>query len=350
MKVMKMLQKEDLLPIRFGPKEWMGALGDMGTLLPIFLSLVALNNLPPIRSLVLVGLVYIGSALYFRVPLPVQPLKAMAAIAIAQGLDASLLSAAGVWMGLILLTLSLTGKIQWLEQFFTKPVVKGIQLGVGLMLIKTSVRLIADVAHSASGVEPVLTQLDYFFVLWVLVLPQLPLTLGNAVFAVTDVARDYFHEKARRVSPKNLCASLGAANLVTGALGGLPLCHGSGGMTAHYRFGARGPGATMIMGGLCIMVAILFADRAPAFLALIPSWMLGVMVLYVGICHAQLVWGSNEKRVLSLLIGLIGLATHNLAYALIFGLLVENAPRIVHRIKSRTIGKTDPLPTSVSQL
>ncbi|MBI5631273.1 MAG: hypothetical protein HY921_10375 [Elusimicrobia bacterium] len=322
--------KEDLLPIRFNFWEWLGALGDMGTFVPIYLALVALNGMPPARSLILVGMVYIGSSLYFRLPIPVQPLKAMGAIAIANGLGMPMLAAAGLWMGVLLLGLAFTGRIEWLSRYFTQPIIKGIQLGIGLMLVKVGLKLIASgpphVVSTGLPASP-LNLFGAISVLWLLVLPQLPLTLGNAVFAVSDVAHAYFSEKAHRATPTSLSISLGLANLMMGALGGLPVCHGSGGLTAHYRFGARTAGSTIIMGGFYVVLALAFAGHAHKILGSIPAALLGAMVIYVGICHALLLRGLKEKRLLAGIVGGIGLVTGNLAYALGFGLIAEQACR-----------------------
>ena len=323
-----MTKNNTLLPIRWGLNEWVGAMGDLGTFLPLFIALVALNGLPPVQSLICIGVVYIVSSLYFRIPTPVQPLKAMAAIAIAQGLAMSLLSAGGILMGCILLVLALTGSIEWLMRFFTRPIVKGIQLGVGLMLVKTGIVLLATTGHPESAADNGLMLTfpewsNFLPALLLLVLPQLPLTLGNAVFAVSDVGRDYFGAHARRATPRKLATSLGLANLFIGAVGGLPVCHGSGGLTAHYRFGARTAGASLIMGVTCILLAVTFPKGFLDILRYIPPWLLGVMVIYVGICHILLLKALRARQALALLMGLMGLATSNLAYPLAFGLVVE---------------------------
>ena len=111
--------------------------------------------------------------------------------------------------------------------------------------------------------------------------------------------------------------------MAAGAFGAMPLCHGSGGLTAHRRFGARTAGATVIAGGFYILLALVFADRAPAVLRAVPSVVLGAMMVYVGVCHALLLRGLTERLWLALAMGLIGLLTGNLAWALCFGLLAE---------------------------
>lgn len=313
-------------PLRFGPKEWLGALGDLGTFVPICLALAAFNGLPPARTLLFTGAVYALAALFFRVPVPVQPLKAMAAIVIAKGLGMGALSAAGLWMGAILLALALSGKADALGRFFTRPIVKGIQLGVGLMLMRVGVKTLFA-AHPALGGAQAPWGLpgwgDLASAFWLLVLPQVPLTLGNSVYATADAAREYFGEGANRVTPGRLMLSLGLVNLVAGLCGTLPLCHGSGGLTAHVRFGSRSAGSTLILGAAFILLGLASSGAAQGALASIPPPLLGAMLLYVGACHVLLMRGLKEKRLLAAAMGGVGLVTGNLAYALALGLCAE---------------------------
>lgn len=315
---------DGLRPLRFGPNEWLGAVGDLGTFVPIYLGLVALCGLPPGRSLLLFGATYAGAALFFRLPMPVQPLKAMAAVAIAQRLGAPVLAAAGLWMGAILLFLALAGKVDALGRYFTRPIVKGIQLGVGLILIKNGVALLfgplPQYALGGGHAAGLPSWHDAWTALTLLVVPQLPLTLGNAVYGVSDVARDYFGPQARRATPRNLTLSLGLSNLLAGAAGGLPVCHGSGGLSAHYGFGARSGGATLLMGLACVGLALWLPHRAHQLFARLPPALLGAMLVYPGVCHVLLLRKLDERVPLAVLMGLIGAATGNLAYALAFGL------------------------------
>lgn len=319
--------------LRWTLGEWTGALGDLGTFVPIYLAMVALAGLAPAPSLLLVGGVYIAGSLYFRTVVPVQPLKAAAAIVLAQGLGAPMLAAAGIWLGLILALLVLTGGVERVGRFFTRPIVKGLQLGVGLMLVKVGLGLTAA-GHPPAGLAQASSPLDAWgtlSALWLLALPQLPLTLGNSVFAAAETARESFGDEAARMTPRRLCVSLALANLAAGALGAMPLCHGSGGLTAHRRFGARSAGATVIAGAFYILLALVFADRAPAVLRAIPSAALGAMMIYVGVCHMLLLRGLTERVWLAWALGLIGLLTGNLAWALGFGLLVEEGGRRAKR-------------------
>ena len=126
---------------RFNLQELGGALGDLGTLLPLMVALILVNGLNATTVLVGVGLFYIGSGLYYRIPTPVQPLKAASAIAISLGLSASVIGAAGLLMGAILLLLSLTNLIALVVKLFPHAVVRGIQLSIGLILLRKGVDL-----------------------------------------------------------------------------------------------------------------------------------------------------------------------------------------------------------------
>jgi len=135
--------------------EFAGALGNLGTFVPIFISLVAINGINPTITLLLIGLLYIFCGFYYNLPITVQPLKAIAAIAITSGLNAFVISAAGILMGIILLLLAITGFINFLVRIFSRPIVRGIQLGVGLMLIRASWALITKPIDSQTGLLPV---------------------------------------------------------------------------------------------------------------------------------------------------------------------------------------------------
>ncbi|MDP6346998.1 MAG: putative sulfate/molybdate transporter, partial [Dehalococcoidia bacterium] len=249
------------LGLRFSLAELGGAFGDAGTLVPLLVALIAVNGLHPTPVLLLLGVAYIGSGLFFRLPISVQPLKAVSAIAIALGLSPEVISASGLLIGAILAIAALTGALGALSRLFPRAVVRGVQLGVGLLLLKVAYGLVTG--HTVSPVAqvppPPLAQnlvlgliaagLLLLFLyskpfrrvpaslavlgfglgiglvsgLWegpvlsgdmptmalpgwdamsialvLLVVPQLPLTLGNAVFGAADTARMHFGEKANR--------------------------------------------------------------------------------------------------------------------------------------------------------
>jgi len=381
---------------KFDLAELGGALGDVGTLIPLVAALIVVNGLDPTSVFLVLGLAYLLSGLYYRLPMPIQPLKAVSAAAISLGLSASVVSASGLWMGVILLILSLAGLMRLLARLFPKSVVRGIQLAVGLLLVRSGLLLAAKpellIGGQASSVRiasltlPLgwllagitglilvaclrarrwpasLAVLGFGFlvsVAWgsieglreirlgltlprlawptvqdatsalvLLVIPQLPLTLGNAVMATADTAQDYFGKRARRVTHKALLITMGLPNLLASAIGGMPVCHGSGGLTAHYKFGARTGGANLIMAVLCLAIALFVDGNVLPILSLIPYPVLGVLLLFVGVQHALLARDLRGVEIaIALSIAGTTLATGNLAIGFALGILLHRGLR-----------------------
>jgi SulP family sulfate permease len=378
--------------LAFDLQEWSGAFGDLGLLIPIVAALVIRNGFDGTSVLLVFGAAYIVSALYYRLPMPVQPLKAMAAIIIAQGLGVDVVSAAGLLMAAVLLTLAATGAIGPLSRLFTRPVVRGIQAAVGLLLIKTAVDMATsgqvlrgqDESYLSLGAEvpvslllalgaaavvalavwkrglpaglivlalgvaagfafgsagmlsglsvgpqlpsPALPGTGAFATaLVVLVIPQLPLTVGNAVVACADTARGYFGERASRVSHRSLLTTMGLANVFAGAVGGMPVCHGSGGLTAHYRFGARTAAAGLIIGIALVALALTFGSGAVQLFGLIPYPVLGVMLGVVGVQHALLARDCRRAEEVAVVatVALTSVALGNVAIGFALGMALH---------------------------
>jgi SulP family sulfate permease len=362
-----------------------GAFGDIGVLFPIAIALISLNHLNPTAVFLAAGLTYILAGWYFRIPMPVQPLKAVAAIALATGLPSSSIASAGLTMGIVLALIAVTRSAGWLAKLFTLPIVRGIQLGLGLMLIREGVRLImgrsavlafservsvpgwvvalvaaivlvllwkstrypAALALLALGIglgllaqwgkmptfawgplpisflHPSVAEL--WRVLPLLVIPQFALTFGNSIVATENTSKLLYGEQAKRVTINGLSASIAIVNLVSGMLQAAPMCHGSGGVTAHYKFGARTPKSTYIIGGLCLLLA-LFGRAAVGVLHLIPIAVLGVFLVFVGIQHS-LYLRDIAKRVphllIAVVIGLIAVITTNLMWGFMVGFVLQ---------------------------
>lgn len=327
-------------------RELSGGLGDLGTFVPIFIALVALNGLSPVVILLSAGILYIACGIYYRLPIPVQPLKAMAALAIALGLGREYVQAAGIIIGLILLVISLTKITKFLPRIFTAPIIKGMQLGVGLMLIKISLAMIFNPQNTGGYIFPagafkffdlqnVSISIPSFEVFgrafWILVLPQLPLTLGNAVVGTCEIAKMNFAEQAKKVTEGALCLGLGLANTFLGLFGGyMPLCHGSSGLTAHISFGARTGKATIMVGALFLFFGLAWGNQAGIIFRMIPHSILGVMLCYVGFRHAALIKGLKGRQGfwLAIVIGVTGLFTNNLTLALCLGIVIWHTPSV----------------------
>lgn len=315
-----------------GPR-WLGELGgacgDLGTLLPLTLGAITVAGLAPAGLLLGFGLTLVGTGLLYGLPVAVQPMKAVAAVILTGDLDPGQVAAAGMLTGLILLALGLTGAIGPIARLIPKSVTAGLQLGLGLamaflgvgLLLATpwlgalalllllllmrarhgpaapSMLLVVSLLAWATGVvaapdapvwAPDLPALvlptgdDWWSALVLAVLPQLPLTLTNAVVVTAALARDLFPDRHQRVSERRLCLSSGLANLLLAPLGAMPMCHGAGGLQAQHRFGARTGAAPVLLGAILIVLALGFPDGTGALLASVPAAATGALLLVAG--------------------------------------------------------------------
>jgi hypothetical protein len=371
-------------PIRVDRRELAGAVADVGVLVPIATVLIVANGLAASAALLPAAALYLLVAAVYGLPVPVQPLKAFGAIAIAKGLGTDEIAAGALLMGVIFLLLGRVGAIDLAARFFPKPVVRGVQLTVGLLFLKIAWGLVQDPssAFDEAGTDPlVLTALGVLVLavalllrsrmislllvgaaliivvirtggsielgpsaiplpsfdaatfataFTILVLPQIPLTFANSCVATADAARTYFGPAARRVVPGRLATTLGAANVLAGGIGGMPVCHGAGGMTAHRAFGARTAGAPLLMGLALLAVAVLFGAGLASQLAAFPLPILAGMLAAAGLLHIGLLADLEGGRAwsLALLVGAIGLLV-NLAVAVVVGLAIWWAPALL---------------------
>jgi len=169
---------------------------------------------------------------------------------------------------------------------------------------------------------------DFTFALFALVLPQLPMTLGNAVLAYTDLSRQYFGDLSGRVTNRGACVSMALANFFSFFVGGMPLCHGAGGLAAHYRFGARTAGSNVMIGLIFAVLAILFGKDIVSVLNLLPMAVLGVLLVFAGAQLTLTIMDLDKRKdffVATLILG-ITLAS-NLAAGFIAGMIVAQILR-----------------------
>ena len=167
--------------------------------------------------------------------------------------------------------------------------------------------------------------MDFSFALFALVLPQLPMTLGNAVLAYTDLSKQYFVERSHKVSNRAACISMALANFFSFFLGGMPMCHGAGGLAAHYRFGARTAGSNLIIGLIFLILALALGSKVINVLHLLPMAVLGVLLVFAGSQLTLTVMDLDSRKdffVATLILG-ITLAS-NLAAGFIAGMIVAH--------------------------
>jgi len=342
-----------------------GSVGNFGTILPLFFAVSLTTGMSLSLMLLLCGVWYIICGFVYRIPIPVEPLKAVAAVAIAEQISPELIAASGILIGLLFLILGLTGGMEWIREKIPLAVIRGIQLGLGLILLKSAiftfgiqdlfffplcigiiilfllvrqVRNIPDLSALCilglgvgvliltSGTPeitfptlPVLIipDLSQYLTAGVqLAIPQIPLTLANAVLATSLLATELYH---RPVSPDRLSLTIGVMSLSTSVLGGFPMCHGAGGVAAHYRFGAR-HGSAMIIGGI-ILIAAATVLTDPHTLDAIPEGVFGALLLAVSIeliIHGM----KTDNRLVTGVIAVIALPA-GIATAFVGGLILS---------------------------
>jgi len=290
------------------------------------LGAIAVAGLAPTPVLLGFATFYLATALVYRLPIPVQPMKAVAAVLLTSEVTGAGLATAGVTIGAVLLMLGVTGWIDRVARAVPQSVLAGLQLGLGLALALVAVDLLATaplvgaatlgllavlalvprapaallalagavllarlldlpgvvipVAPDAGFAWPALPALAEFeSTFTVLVLPQLSLTLTNAVLVTALLAGDYYGPKAAHVTPARLSITTGLANLLLAPCGALPMCHGAGGLAAHHRFGARSGTAPLLLGIALATVALLPGGLGLELLAALPAAGLGALLL-----------------------------------------------------------------------
>lgn len=325
--------------------EWAGAFGDLGTLIPFVVAYLAVVRVDPFGVLFSFGAAMLICGLYYRTPFPVQPMKAIGAIAATQAAQTATITpatlyAADLATGLAWLLLGLTGAARRIANLVPRFVVIGIVLGLGLGFMMEGIRLMSggwliaavgligtvllltnrvipamflvlvfgvacgawqnpQVLHALLATRPVL-RLPHFAlaaVTWhdlligagLLALPQLPLTLGNAIIAIREENNRLFAD--RPVKDNGIAVSTGMMNLGSAVFGGVPMCHGAGGMAGHVAFGARTGGAPIILGVLLLIVAFLFSGSVQLVFELFARPVLGVILFLTGV---QLALGSCD--------------------------------------------------------
>jgi MFS superfamily sulfate permease-like transporter len=325
--------------------EWAGAFGDLGTLLPFVIAYVSIVKMDPFGILFSIGLVLIACGLYYRTPFPIQPMKAIGAVAATQAAQTAVVTpstihCASLATGLIWLILGMTGATRVIARWVPRCVILGIVVGLGFSFMLQGIRMMAQnwwmAAPGLLGTVlllrnrrvPVMFLLLLFGGIWglvsqpglidalvsirpqlrmpnfnfsdvsahelllgslVLSLPQLPLTLGNAIIAIHEENNRLFPD--RPVTEDGVARSTGVVNLTAFLFGGIPICHGAGGMAGHVAFGARTGGAPIILGVILLISALFFSGSIATLFEVIPSPVLGIILFLTG---AQLALGSGD--------------------------------------------------------
>ena len=361
----------------YNKMEFAGAFGDLGTLIPFVVGYITLNKMDPLGVLVAFGVFKIFVGLYFRTPVPIQPMKAIGGMAIAHAgsITPGMIWGSGIFTGLFWLLMGLTGAITWIEKITTKPVVRGIMLGLGLsfvveglsmmkgtpwiaiggvmitLLLLNSKRFPAMLCLLAYGIVVAfiqkpeligelsnlsirfrLPELTFGRISWkelisgfvILGLPQAPLTLGNAIIGTVAENNQYFPD--RKVTAKTISLDHGVMNLISTCIGGVPMCHGAGGMAGHIRFGARTGGALVILGLIILLTGLFLSDSVSLLFQVFPRPILGVILFFAGVELALVVRDVKmKKQNLFVLLVTAGTAMWNMGVAYLAGLILYYA-------------------------
>ncbi len=378
---------------RLNRNEIAGSLGDLGTFLPLLVGMAAQNGLDFAAALFFAGLFNIVTGLTFSIPMAVQPMKAIAAVALTEGLTVPQILAAGATVSLVILVLGVTGLIDWLNRVVPKSVVRGLQLALGLSLLMKGMQMVVGTNQwfapdsYLTGILAALVVLLLFFsrrvpaalvlfgiglilAVWThpgivgsvgfgftlpswtppawedfvtafpkAALPQIPLTTLNSVIAVCALSADLFPD--RRAEPRKVAVSVGLMNLVACWFGGMPMCHGAGGLAGQYRFGARTNGSILFLGVVKMVLAVLLGASLMALCRAFPASVLGVLLSFAGmelalVCRDQT---SRTDAFAMLLTAAACMALDNIALGFLLGLAMAWCLRFgVFRVEEREEG------------
>lgn len=354
---------------RWTISEISGALGDLGTFLPHIIGAITVVGMAPTGVLAAFGLFYVLTGAFYGVPIAVQPMKAASAAALIEPMSPGAIAGAGIVIGLFFLVAGATGLVSRMARIIPPTVASGLQLGLGLSLGALGIHMIAThpwlgaatcvlmlllmrspripvalvallagvAAGQLTGASAPFPELTFGVHLPTLivpsldeilhglefaVLPQIPLTLTNAIIVTAVLSRQLFPKEANPVNERNLALSTGLGNLLTAPFGGYMMCHGAGGLSGHYRFGGRTATAPVLIGLIFLALGLLLGDSGYALLKTIPDSVLGALLLFSGIdlaLSSKLQTYKDTDLFLVLLMAAIGAAL-NPAVAFAVGL------------------------------
>lgn len=362
---------------------------DLGIILPLVLGMAFTTGMNTGFILMGLGVFALVSGLVYRRPIPVQPMKVVAALAIVGQLDQQSVIATGLLLGLMVLLLGMTGWAGQLKKLISSTILLGIQMALALSLLLTALPLIEDSLltalillglfivlkrsflqpiafisilaislyihwhspQSASvpsvewvvpefympGVEAFLSALQYAF------LPQLALTLTNALFLTAALAHDYYPDDKKNITENKLALSTGGLNLLLVPFGAVPMCHGAGGLVAYHTAGGRNGLPVIVLGIVLIGGGLLMGSAASWYLSMLPEASFGVLLLITATYMVEpkkLLQASSLSRVNVLLI--VGLTIlHSILAGLIAGLLFEYLSKLFSRYRQNQYKKED---------
>lgn len=367
--------------IKFNRQELAGSVGDIGTDFPLIVAMIIAAGLHTPSVLIVFGMMQIITGLIYRMPMPVQPLKAMATLVIAQQIGGNILLGAGLSIGIIMFLLSVTGFLTKISEVVPKAVTRGIQLGLGINLsllafqkyipnlgingfilaLISFIIIIAFIDNKKYPASIIVLLLGALYILFfdnssiifrnalgfnlpkfsfptieditkgflLLALPQIPLSIGNSIIATKQVAQDLFPEKPP-VTVKKIGLTYSLMNLLIPFFSGIPSCHGSGGMIGHYTFGGRTGGSVIIYGLFYVFIGLVFGNAFDSVVKIFPLPILGVILVFEGFSLMLLVrdlLNHQKDFVIAILVGIIAAGLpYGFVFSIIIGTIVYYLP------------------------
>ncbi len=369
-------------PNRFDLPEWAGAFGDLGTLIPFVAAYISILKMDANGLLVAFGVALIAAGFVYRTPFPVQPMKAIGAAAVSQatfaaGVGAAAVVGAALTTGLLWMVLALTGLGRRAAKWVPRSALLGVVMGLGFSFMLEGIRMMSaspwiaglllaltlvllgrprvpamlvllgvgvvvaligqpELMRDLGALQPEfklpslawtsLSMSDLWLGFILLTLPQLPLTFGNAFIAITEENNRLFPD--RPVSERSVAYSTGLMNLGSSLIGGIPMCHGAGGMAGHVQFGARTGGSSIILGSILLGAGLFLSSSIVTLFRIFPQSVLGVILFMAGL---QLALGSRdsgaEKADRFVVLATAAFAIWNVGAAVLFGIMVHHASR-----------------------
>jgi len=367
-------------PNRFDLPEWAGAFGDLGTLIPFVAAYVSILKMDANGLLVAFGVSLIAAGSIYRTPFPVQPMKAIGAAAVspamlAAGMGPATVIGAALTTGLLWIVLAVTGLGRQAARWVPRAALLGVVMGLGFSFMLGGIRMMStspwvaglllaltlvllgrprvpamllllaigvaialigqpDLIHELGALRPEfrlpslawnsLSMSDLWAGFFLLALPQLPLTFGNAFVAITEENNRLFPD--RPVSERSVAFSTGLMNIASSLIGGIPMCHGAGGMAGHVQFGARTGGSSIILGSILLAAGLFLSSSIGIVFRIFPQSVLGVILFLAGL---QLALGSRdsgaEKADRFVVLATAAFAIWNVGAAVLFGILAHQA-------------------------
>lgn len=361
----------------FNLRELAGSMGDFGTLFPLAIGYIVVCGLNPAGVLVMMGLANISTGLVYRLPMPIEPMKVIAVAAIVQHWSPAMVYASGFGQGVIWLILAMTGIIAWIARIIPTSVIRGIQVALGALLAIEAFKMISSgwllgivsimivlvlrenryapaaimlmalgvmimlvkgqfqqIGSPSLGLPPLtgFSLKEVWHTLLMAGFAQVPLTVTNAVIATSALIKTYWPEKP--VSESRLSFNMGIMNLFLPFFGGMPLCHGAGGLAGQYYFGARTGGTNIIEGMIEISLGLFLASSIADLFSVFPTAIIGAMMLLVGIELTKFAKDTRlSKDLIPMAATLIVAMITNMAYGFLVGLLVYHLTRAISRKK-----------------